>query len=66
MDDELPWATLNKGLPMTPHQLAKRLSDYGIKSGTIRVGVNTLKGFKLEQFTEVFNRYLSGEAKLKQ
>lgn len=61
-DDELPWATWNKGKLMTPYQLGKRLSEYGIRSGTVRLGTKTAKGFKLEQFTEAFDRYLASDA----
>lgn len=58
-DDESPWAAWNRGKPMTPHQLSKRLSDFGIKSNTIRINLRTAKGYQREQFTEAFKRYLS-------
>jgi len=58
-DEEAPWAAWNRGKPMTPHQLSKRLSEFGIKPGTNRVGLRVAKGYRLEQFTEAFNRYLS-------
>ena len=58
-DDEAPWATWNRGNAMTPRQLATRLGEYGIKSGTIRVGVKTAKGYHLDHFTDAFNRYLA-------
>lgn len=60
-DDESPWATWNRGRPMTSHQLAKRLAEFGIKSSTVRIGIRTPKGYRLEQFTEAFERYLSGD-----
>ncbi|SFJ07634.1 Protein of unknown function [Pseudomonas guineae] len=60
-DEEAPWAAWNRGKPMTPHQLAKRLSEFGIKPGTIRVGIRTAKGYRREQFTEAFDRYLSAD-----
>jgi hypothetical protein len=58
-DEEAPWAAWNRGKPMTPHQLSKRLSEFGIKPTTFRVGLKTPKGYKREQFTEAFRRYLS-------
>jgi hypothetical protein len=58
-DEEKPWATFNRGKPITPRQVAKRLKEYGIYSRTIRSGVDTAKGYILEQFEEVFSRYLS-------
>lgn len=60
-DEEAPWAAWNRGKPMTPHQLAKRLSEFGIKPTTFRVGLKTPKGYKLEQFEEAFKRYLPGD-----
>jgi hypothetical protein len=58
-DDEAPWAAWNRGKPMTPHQLSKRLSEFGIKSHTIRINLQTAKGYRREQFAEAFKRYLS-------
>src|SRR5574338_56533 len=57
-DDEAPWATYNKGKPVTPRQVAKKLKDYGITSKTIRIGYETAKGFERDQFREAFTRYL--------
>ena len=58
-DEERPWATFNRGKPITPRQVAKRLREYGIHSHTIRVGVDTAKGYVIDQFKESFSRYLS-------
>ena len=57
-DEEKPWATYNRGNPIKPRQISRRLSEYGITSNTIRIGQSTAKGYKLEQFTETFSRYL--------
>jgi hypothetical protein len=57
-DEEAPWAAWNRGKPMTSHQLSKRLSEFGIKSGNVRIGLRVPKGYMLEQFEEVFKRYL--------
>lgn len=57
-DEEAPWAAWNRGKPMTPHQLAKRLGDFGIKPATLRIEYRTAKGYKREQFGESFARYL--------
>ena len=40
-DEEAPWATWNRGKPMSPRQLSAKLADFGVKSGTVRVGVMT-------------------------
>ena len=58
-DDEKAWATHNRGKPVSPRQIAKRLGDFGIKSKNIRIGNDVAKGFDLDQFQEAFARYLS-------
>ncbi len=59
-DQELPWATYNRGKPLSPSQLAKQLRPYNITSKTVRFGhSNTLKGYDLSQFTDAFARYLA-------
>ena len=58
-DEEKPWATWNRGRPINPKQLAVRLGEYGIKSGQIRIGYESKKGFTLDQFGDAFSRYLS-------
>jgi len=58
-DEEKPWATFNRGNAITPRQVAKRLREYGILSHTIRIGIETAKGYTLDQFREAFLRYLS-------
>lgn len=57
-DEEKAWATYNRGKPISPHQLSKRLSEYGITSKTIRFGSDTKKGYELDQFKDSFHRYL--------
>jgi len=58
-DDEKPWATYNRGQPISPRQLAKQLAAYGIKSKTVRLGPHqTPKGYELSQFADAFARYL--------
>jgi putative DNA primase/helicase len=58
-DDERPWATYNRGKPITPRQVSKRLGEYGITSTTIRIGLDTPKGYRRDMFDEAFQRYLS-------
>ncbi len=58
-DDLKPWATYNRGQPMKPRQLAKRLGEYGVKPQTIRYGMSTIKGFQKAWFEDAFTRYLS-------
>jgi hypothetical protein len=58
-DSEAPWATYNRGWPLTPRQLSKMLSAYNIKSKTVRRGPHdTPKGYGSDQFSDAFSRYL--------
>lgn len=57
-DDEKPWATYKRDLPITPRQLANKLKGYNIQSKTIRIGADTPKGYENDQFSEAFTRYL--------
>ena len=60
-DDESPWATWNRGKPMSPRQLAAKLADFNIKSKDVRQGFEVKKGYHLEQFSDAFERYLSAD-----
>jgi putative DNA primase/helicase len=57
-DTEAPWATYNRGKPLTARQLGGLLDPYGIKSKSVRFGDFTPKGYELAQFTDAFARYL--------
>lgn len=58
--EDAPWKTYNHGHPLSPRQLAKQLSYYGIKPKTVRINkYNTPKGYDLEQFRDAFARYLA-------
>ena len=57
-DDEKPWATFNRGNPVSPRQVAKRLREYGIFSKQMHIGYNAVKGYEKSWFGDVFARYL--------
>lgn len=58
-DKERPWRTFSNDKQITPHHLAKILSKYGIRSGTIRLPDNkTPKGYYLDSFSDAFARYI--------
>lgn len=59
-DELAPWATYNRGQPMTPRQLAHKLAAYNIQPKAIRVGQIVFKGYLLSDFSDVFARYLQG------
>ncbi len=59
-EDERPWATYNRGRPITPRQIAKLLKEYGIHSKNIKSSYGSVqKGYERSQFTDAFSRYLS-------
>lgn len=60
-DEELSWATYNRGKPLSPKQLSNRLKNYGITSHQYRPSKyeNPVRGFDAKDFDDVFSRYLS-------
>lgn len=57
-DDEKGWGTYNRGKPLTPRQLARQLSPYGIHPKTVRMPLGTPKGYDADQFADAFARYV--------
>ena len=55
-----PWAEWKNGRPITKNQLSRRLKKYAVVSGTLDFGGDEgrLKGYRLEDFEDVFARYL--------
>ena len=60
LDDETaPWASWNRGRPMTARQLGARLKEFGVHAVTVHLGqYEKPKGFKREQFEDAWGRYL--------
>ena len=64
-DEERPWATYNRGKPITPRQIALQLGKYDIHSKTVRMSFGkTPKGFDVGQFSDAFSRYTPSDKKL--
>lgn len=61
-DDEMAWATYNRGQPIKPKQIANRLREFRISSQTIRIGNTTTKGYLRSSFSDAFARYIAGPA----
>ena len=57
-DKDKPWCELSNGRRISPHKLAAMLQPYDIRSDSYRIGSNVLRGYKKEQFTDAFDRYL--------
>jgi putative DNA primase/helicase len=53
-----PWAEIRNGKPITDLWLSQQLRPYGIRPRTIWIGENQAKGYKQEDFKEVFRRYI--------
>lgn len=58
--EEAPWGAF-RGEPMTSRQLAAELREYGIRPGTVRIGSETIKGYKRSDFVDAWARYLPVE-----
>ena len=57
-----PWATLTRGQPITPHRMAKLLSEYDIAPGRTHVGRDSYgpQGYFRASFESAWRRYLPG------
>jgi hypothetical protein len=59
-----PWSEYRGGKPITKNGLARLLAKFTLPDGgrvipvQIRIGDRTAKGCRLEDFTDVFERYL--------
>ena len=58
-EDEKPWATYNRGRPITPRQIAQIIRVFGIKSKRLRKGDEVAWGYELSQFEDAFARYVT-------
>lgn len=58
VDEESPWATWNRGKPISPRQLAVRVKEFGAVAASIRIGPSTGKGYKKASFEDAFVRYI--------
>ena len=59
--EEAPWGAWRGGGGFTARDLARMLKEFEIKSKSVREGAETGKGYKSEQFTDVWARYLDNE-----
>lgn len=55
--DEAPWNDL-KGKPLNDWGLASRLRQYGIRPQQIRIGETTPRGYRRQDFLDVWSRYV--------
>ena len=57
-DPEAPWATWNRGRPISGRQLCSKLKEFDIVARSIKINGYVTSGFKFEQFNDAFARYL--------
>jgi putative DNA primase/helicase len=58
-DEDGPWATYgNGGRPIAAKQVARLLSDFGIRSKTMRVSGQLAKAYSADSFDDAWRRYL--------
>ena len=57
--EERPGAESRNGKDITELWLSQQLRPLGIRPRTLRIGEEVLKGYRLEDFKEVFRRYIS-------
>jgi putative DNA primase/helicase len=60
-----PWPEANRGRPITPTWMARRLHSFNVSSKTIRVGDERANGYELAHFQDAFDRYLPDPGLLK-
>jgi putative DNA primase/helicase len=60
--EDRPWPEWHQGKPITPRQIAKLLEPFEVKPGTVRNATGTAKGYKLEDFSDAFARYVTDGA----
>ena len=53
-----PWAECRHGKPINQYWLARRLKDFGIRPGNIKIGGQVPKGYHVADFEDAFSRYL--------
>jgi putative DNA primase/helicase len=59
--EERPWPEWHRGRPISVRQVANLLRPFGIEPTTIRAGEDRGKGYKVEDFEDVFRRYLPSD-----
>jgi hypothetical protein len=52
-----PWAEMSMGRGMTPNLLARQLKGFKLAPQTIRIGSETMKGYRRSSFEELWLRY---------
>jgi hypothetical protein len=54
-----PYKELTRGKPLTSMSLSSMLRPYGVESRTIWIDSHTSRGYRIEDFSQAFQRYMS-------
>jgi len=60
--EDRPWPEWKNGKPITTRQVARLLTDYGIKPRLLRMGADVARGYAVEQFEDALSRYLPDQS----
>ena len=55
---ERKWPAWDKGKPMRPHQLARLLGAYGVRSRSLRDGDMVFRGYRRDKLEDAIERYI--------
>jgi Protein of unknown function (DUF3631) len=55
--EERKWSAWDKGKPMRPHQLARLLGAYGVRSQSLRDGEVVFRGYPRDRLDDAIERY---------
>lgn len=56
---ERKWPAWDKGKPMSPHQLARLLGAYGVRSQSLRDGEMVFRGYPRDRLEDAIERYIA-------
>ena len=56
---ERKWPAWDKGKPMSPHQLARLLGAYGVRSQPLRDGEMVFRGYPRDRLEDAIERYIA-------
>jgi putative DNA primase/helicase len=56
--EDRPWGDMDRGRGLTTHKLARLLKPFGIGPQQIKINGSNLRGYRADQFTDAWARYL--------
>jgi Protein of unknown function (DUF3631)/Bifunctional DNA primase/polymerase, N-terminal len=59
--EDRPWGEFKRGEPLTAHGLGDMLKAFKIRSRNIRIGPKVKRGYRIDQFTQAWRRYVPSQ-----